>query len=280
MTTYTENELLISLKNVGLKYGEKTILREINAEIKNVVRPGMNQGQVVALIGRSGMGKSQLFRILSGLNKPTTGNVYLDADQHLVNPGEVGIIPQNYILFNHRTVYDNLMIGLCQGMCIVCQAGSKPCSKRKLTKKDANDTIRKYAEQFELTEHLQKFPAQLSGGQKQRVSIIQQVLTDNKYILLDEPFSGLDMIMVDKVIELLLKISILNEYNTLIIVSHDIPSSLMIADEAWVLAKETGKDGATITYQHDLKKMGLAWQPEIRKMPEFQKLLAEVKTQI
>jgi ABC-type nitrate/sulfonate/bicarbonate transport system ATPase subunit len=261
---YSIGEPLITIQDVSLKYGETQILRDINHVIKNVVRPGMIQGQIIALIGKSGVGKSQLFRILSGLMKPTTGKVLVDIDQHEVNPGEVGIIPQNYILFPHKTIYQNLKCGSSH-------------SPQKLSGTDQDTLIHRYADDFQLTEHLGKYPAQLSGGQRQRASIIQQVLTDNKFILLDEPFSGLDSVLIDKVIDLLNKISVLNELNTLVIVSHDIPSSLAIADEVCILAKEEGKEGATITKQYDLKSMGLAWEPQIRKRPEFHQLIDEVK---
>jgi ABC-type nitrate/sulfonate/bicarbonate transport system ATPase subunit len=261
---YSIGEPLIALQGVSLKYGDKQILRDINTVFKNVIRPGMTQGQVIALIGKSGIGKSQLFRILSGLMKPTTGKVLVDIDQHMVEPGEVGIIPQNYILFPHRTIYQNLK----------CGSSHSPV---KRSSEDQDALIQKYAVDFQLTEHFSKYPAQLSGGQRQRVSIIQQVLTDNKFILLDEPFSGLDTVMVDKVIDLLIKISVLSELNTLVIVSHDIPSSLAIADEVCILAKQEGKEGATIVKQYDLKSMGLAWEPEIRKKPEFHQLIDDVK---
>jgi ABC-type nitrate/sulfonate/bicarbonate transport system ATPase subunit len=264
---YTIGQSLITVENVSLKYGDKQILRDINLNFKNIIRPGLIQGQVIALIGKSGIGKSQMFRILSGLMKPTTGRVLIDLDQHEVNPGEVGIIPQNYILFPHKTIYANL------------KCGSRH-SPKKLNSDDQDALIRKYAKDFQLTEHLNKYPPQLSGGQQQRVSIIQQVLTDNKFILLDEPFSGLDTVMVDKVIDLLIRISVLNEMNTLVIVSHDIPSSMAIADEVCILSNEEGKEGATVTKKYDLKAMGLAWQPEIRKNPEFHKLVEEVKSSL
>jgi ABC-type nitrate/sulfonate/bicarbonate transport system ATPase subunit len=260
---YTLGKPLITLENVSLKYGNRQILRDIHLSIKNIIRPGMIQGQIIALLGRSGIGKSQLFRIISGLMKPTTGRVLVDLDQHIVNPGEVGIIPQNYLLFAHRTVYRNLLCGIRH-------------SPRTLSKKDQEDVIRKYAEEFSLSEELEKYPAELSGGQRQRVSILQQVLTENKFILLDEPFSGLDILMVDKVIDLLKKISVLNELNTLVIVSHDIESSIAPADEVCILAKEEGKEGATITKQYDLKSMGIAWEPQIRKNPEFNDLVEDV----
>jgi ABC-type nitrate/sulfonate/bicarbonate transport system ATPase subunit len=264
---FAYEEMLIKGENISLKYGEKTILRDVSFEVKNVTRPGVTQGQVIALIGRSGIGKSQLFRILSGLQSPTTGTIKIDIDQHPVTAGEVGIIPQNYILFNHRTIRKNLVLGMSH-------------SGKKRTPQEVEELIKQYADAFDLTDHLDKYPSQLSGGQKQRVSIIQQVLTDNKFILLDEPFSGLDLLMVDKVIHLLIKISLLNEYNTMVIISHDIESSMAIADTVWVLAKEPEKEGATITQVYNLVEMGLAWDPSIREKTEFQKLVSIVKGQI
>lgn len=264
MSPYKEAEVLLKLENVSLRYGEAQILRDINLELRDVVRPNVEQGQVVAIVGRSGLGKTQLFRIIAGLNAPTTGTVKVGVDQHPVHPGEVGIIPQNYILFNHRTVQENLAIGLKH-------------SGKTLSEKEATATIVDYADRFEIREQLKKYPGQLSGGQRQRVSILQQVLTDNKFILLDEPFSGLDIFMKDRVVELLLKVSTMNELNTLVIVSHDIPAALAIADQAWVMAREDKKPGATIVKNLDLKAMGLAWQPKIEVNRKFLDLIEDIK---
>lgn len=264
---FKKDELLLKADNVGLRYGDKQILRNVNFEIHNIVRPNMTQGQVVSLIGRSGIGKTQLFKMLAGLIPPTEGKVTIDIDQHIVRPGEVGIIPQNYILFNHRTIYQNLKIGL-------------DFSGQKYTDNQEADIINDYADKFDLREHLKKYPMQLSGGQKQRVSIIQQVLTGNKFILLDEPFSGLDILMVDKVIDLLIKVSTINEFNTLVIVSHDIENAMAISDTAFIIANQPGKDGATLTETIDLINLGFAWDKEIRQNAHFQDLVAQIKFKI
>ena len=118
---------------------------------------------------------------------------------------------------------------------------------------------------------------QLSGGQRQRVSIIQQILTGNKFILLDEPFSGLDPVIKDKVLELLVSISELDELNTLVIVSHDLENSLAISDTAFILANQEGHEGATITEKIDLIEMGLTWNSEVKKNKNFQDLVAQMK---
>ena len=108
MNTYTKHKVLLKAEDVNLQYGDKQILRDINFTIQDIHREGVAQGQVVSLIGRSGIGKTQLFRILAGLIKPTSGVVHIEEDQHPVQAGEMGIVPQHYVLFNHRTIYQNL----------------------------------------------------------------------------------------------------------------------------------------------------------------------------
>ena len=265
--SYQLKDVILKVENVNLAYDNRQILRDVNFEIQDVVRPDVTQGQVASIIGRSGIGKTQLFKILAGLIEPNSGNVKIDIDLHPVKAGEVGVVYQNYILFNHRTVFDNLRLGL-------------DFSGKKLSTAEKTDVIKDYAQKFDLAEHLKKYPNQLSGGQKQRVSIIQQILTGNKFILLDEPFSGLDMLMVDKVMELLNKIACSHEYNTLIVVSHDVGSAVAISDTVLIMANEQGKNGATIVETVDLKAMGLAWNPEIRHNLDFQKLITDIKHKI
>jgi ABC-type nitrate/sulfonate/bicarbonate transport system ATPase subunit len=263
---YSKNEVLVTVKNVNISY-DKQILRDVNFKIHNIVRPGMSQGQVISLIGRSGIGKTQLFKIIAGLIQPNTGEVLVGLDQHPVVAGEVGIVTQNYILFNHRSVLENLRLAMKH-------------ASITMTDKEKDDVINDYAEKFDLLEHLKKYPMQLSGGQRQRASIIQQALTGNRFILFDEPFSGLDALMIDRVMELLLKVSTLHELNTLVIVSHDVENSLAISDTAFILAREKEKEGATITEILDLIELGFAWNPEIRENQHFQHLVSQIKHKI
>ncbi len=262
---YEKKELLLKVSNVSLRY-DALVLRDISFEIHNITRTEVTQGQIVSLIGRSGIGKTCLFRILAGLVKPTSGTVLIDHDQHPVRAGDVGVVYQNYILFNHRTIYDNLRLSLERRL--------EPLSG------SIESVIKDYAAEFSLTEHLKKYPQQLSGGQRQRVSIIQQILNGNKFVLLDEPFSGLDVLMVDKVKQLLLKISNMHEDNTFIVVSHNIDHSLAISDSAFILAKEEGKEGAIIKESLNLIEMGFAWDPEIIRQKEFIDFCASIKDKL
>lgn len=264
---YQKEEIILQAENINLQYEDKKILRDVNFKIHNITRPDCCQGQVVSLIGRSGIGKTQLFKILAGLNQPNSGSVKIGEDLHPVKEGEVGVVSQNYILFNHRTIKQNFEIALEH-------------NKEKLSTGDKENIISDYAEKFGLKEHLAKYPLQLSGGQRQRVSIIQQAMTSNKFILLDEPFSGLDAVVIDRVIELLLKVSTLDEFSTLFIISHDIENSLAISDTAFILANQQGKEGATITEELDLIEMGFAWDADIRTKKSFQDLVKQMKYKI
>jgi ABC-type nitrate/sulfonate/bicarbonate transport system ATPase subunit len=261
MTQHTKAEVILKCTDVNLQFGDKIVLRDINFCIKNIIRPGLQQGQVVSLVGRSGIGKTQLFKILSGLQKPGSGQVTIHGNQP-VKTGDMGVIFQNYYLFEWRTVYYSLMLA------------AKQNPKLKGTEKQVID---EYATLFQLKDHLTKYPQQLSGGQRQRASIIQQLLKGSDFLLLDEPFSGLDVCVLDKVVDLLLQVSLSDELKTLIIVSHDIETAVAISDTVYILGIEEGKPGATIKREIDLIERGLAWQKNIKKQQEFVETIDEIK---
>jgi ABC-type nitrate/sulfonate/bicarbonate transport system ATPase subunit len=261
MTAYTKAEIILKAENVHLIYDNKTVLRDINFNIKDIIRPGMQQGQVVSLIGRSGIGKTQLFKLLSGLQKPSTGRITIHNNQ-TVKAGDMGVIFQNYYLFEWRTVYQSLLLA----------AKQNPQLKGK-----ERQQVENYAASFDLKEHMQVYPRQLSGGQRQRASIIQQLLKGSDFLLLDEPFSGLDICVLDKVVELLLQVSVSDELKTLIIVSHDIATAVAISDTVFILGCEKGKPGATIKKEIDLIERDLAWKKDIKNEKAFLETVEEIK---
>ena len=137
---YTRNEMLINVQDVSLALGEgkdrRLILREVNAEVRNLVRPGLEQGQTVGFLGPSGIGKTQLFKIIAGFQKPDTGSVLVGVDQVPTASGLIGVVSQYYRVLNHRTVLDNLTFAGKQG---------------GLTKGDARDKAQSYLEKFDLS---------------------------------------------------------------------------------------------------------------------------------
>ena len=261
MTTCIKDQTLLEASDIGLSYGNNVILRDINFCIKDIKRPGMEQGQVISLIGRSGIGKTQLFKILSGLQQPSDGSVTINGNQ-TVKPGDMGVIFQNYYLFEWRTVHQSLMLA---------------AKKNSQLKGKEADMIEHYAKEFQLQDELKKYPQQLSGGQRQRASIIQQLLKGSDFLLLDEPFSGLDVCVLDRVTELLLQVSVSDELKTLIIVSHDIATSVAISDTVLIMGNEAGKQGATIKKEIDLIERDLAWKKDIKKEKAFLETVEEIK---
>lgn len=262
---YISDEEILKVEDVSLSYpspdgSEKMILRDINISIKDIKRKDQPQtGQIVGFLGPSGRGKTQLFRILSGLKKPTTGSVLIHGKP--VHPGDVGVVAQNYPLFMHHTVKNNLLLAL---------------RNKKMTKEEKLEKINDYLKRFKLDDKIDFYPASLSGGQRQRIAIIQQLLCSENFLLLDEPFSGLDINMIKEVSEVILEVANLNDYNTIILVSHDIPSTAAISDYLWFLGQETDKEtgqlipGSTIRYIDNLMEKGIAWNyPKIFDQVEF-----------
>jgi ABC-type nitrate/sulfonate/bicarbonate transport system ATPase subunit len=262
---YKRGEVLLQSQDINLSFGSKVVLKDINFTIHNVIRPNMSQGQVISLVGKSGCGKTQLLRILGGLNTPTSGQVVVSIDGTLkvVKSGDMGLVPQDYYLFEWRKIREilNLAVGHNKG----------------ISKDQRKDLVDHYVGEFGLVDNLDKYPRQLSGGQRQRVSIAQQLLNGNKFLLMDEPFSGLDSLMIDKTTQLINKVSISDEEQTIFIVSHDLSNSIAISDTVIVISNKDG-NGSSVVEEIDLMKMGLAWDIDIKRKPEFQNLLSYIKT--
>ena len=183
---YTDT--LLKVDHVSLAYDDKVVLRDVNAEIRDIVRDDCTQGQVVGFLGPSGIGKTQLFRIIAGLNHPTSGEVLVNSSLTPVQAGMVGVVPQNYPLFENRTIFSNLMLAAKQ---------------REGNHGAARDRVMTYLRRLDMVDCAQLYPAQISGGQRQRIAIAQQLLCSDHFLLMDEPFSGLDVIMEAKVCELI-----------------------------------------------------------------------------
>ncbi len=261
-------EVLFRAKDVSLRLGGNLILEKVNFDIKDRVRPDKVTGQIVALLGPSGVGKTQLLKIIAGLNQPDTGAVSGLHDKPII-AGTVGVVFQNYLLLRHRTVMGNLVTaGVMNGM------------KRD----DARTAAAALLKRFGLGERADFYPAQLSGGQRQRVAIAQQLVKQKTLLLMDEPFSGLDPSALEDVIRLLVQVRDMDELNTIVIVTHDIRAALTVADTVMMLGRERGPDGkpasgAHIKQTYDLVELGLAYREDLSDSTPFHELEKKIKEQ-
>jgi ABC-type nitrate/sulfonate/bicarbonate transport system ATPase subunit len=261
---YEQKETILHVENVGVVYDGKAILNNINFEEKNVVRPGLNQGQTIAFLGRSGRGKSTLFRTLTGLESPTTGRVLIPdykkpvengfQPAKIVGEGDVGFVNQKYTLFRHKTIYEALMYAI---------------RRAPLSKNEKKDKVMSYMADWGLDTCKDQHPVFLSGGQRQRTAILEQVLSSGFYIVLDEPFSGLDIGNIMSVKKTFQLITQSNELNTIIFSTHDIELAVELADSIHVIGYDKhdreNPEAGTIIKNFDLKKMGLAWNDHLTK---------------
>jgi polar amino acid transport system ATP-binding protein/sulfate transport system ATP-binding protein len=264
---YSIGDPIIQVKNVSLKLGGNQILRDLSFDILDILREGATTGQIVGLLGPSGIGKTQLFRILAGLNKPDSGDVLIGHPGAPVQRGMVGVVAQHYPLFEHRTVWSNLMVAGAHS--------GKPQADRE---RRANDLL----DRFKLLDRKDHYPAQLSGGQRQRIAIGQQIMCSEQFLLMDEPFSGLDCVALDADQELINEVTHSHELNTTIIVSHDIAAVCEIADQVVLLGREPDENGkqipgARVMAKYDLGEMGLAWRKGIASDPVFVRFLEEIR---
>ncbi|HKC14227.1 MAG TPA: ABC transporter ATP-binding protein [Vicinamibacteria bacterium] len=263
---YETGATILKASGISLTLGGNPILRDINLEVRDLRRPGCITGQVVGLLGPSGIGKTRLFRILAGLDEPTQGQVLIGEKGIPVERGMVGVVAQNYPLFPHRTVLGNLQVAGRQAGLSTAKAAQMASS---------------FLKRFRLEDRAHLYPAQLSGGQQQRVAIAQQFMCSEHFLLMDEPFSGLDPIAVDKVSEIIAEVACLHELNTIIVVTHDIPAAIAVADHLWLMGRDRDASGriipgARIQATYDLIERGLAWREGITTTPEFLELLREI----
>jgi polar amino acid transport system ATP-binding protein/sulfate transport system ATP-binding protein len=268
MTPPSSNgEVLLSVREVKLSLAGALILDQVSFDVYDRVRPGATTGQIVGVLGPSGVGKTRLLRILAGLDPPDAGTVA--GHKGVALPaGSVGLVFQDYPLLRHRSVRQNLeLAGTVNGM--------------------ARDAARARTDEllgaFHLSERARFYPAQLSGGQRQRVAIAQQLVVPKKLLLMDEPFSGLDPAALDEVMRLIVRVANSDELNTVLIVTHDIRSAIAISDTLFMLGHNRGDGGkatpgARIQGTYDLVERGLAWRSDVADLPEFAALEREIRS--
>jgi len=194
---------MIEIKNLVKKYEAATPINGLNLTINN--------GDIISIIGPSGTGKSTLLRLINGLEKPNSGEIFIDGVDVLKKENadyqhqKVSMVFQQFNLFGHMTVLENIM---------------KPqVDVLKVDKQKAYDTAIEYLKVVNLLQFKNSYPQELSGGQKQRIAIARTLALHPEVILFDEPTSALDPKMVDEVLRVIKDIS--NKDTTMLIVTHE-----------------------------------------------------------
>nr|AIY30182.1 sulfate ABC transporter ATP-binding subunit [Lobosphaera incisa] len=205
-----KNIMSILVENISKNFGNFKALDHINLEIKT--------GSLVALVGASGSGKSTLLRIIAGLEKPDQGRIWLSGRNTTflsIQERKIGYVFQNYALFKHLTVYENIAFGL---------------DIRNINPLIRDIRVRQLLELIQLEKLANRFPTQLSGGQRQRVALARALAIEPKVLLLDEPFGALD-IKVRKELRNWLRRLHSEVPVTTVFVTHDHNEALTVANE-------------------------------------------------
>ena len=208
------SEVMIEIIGMNKWYGDFHVLKDIDLTVR--------KGERIVVCGPSGSGKSTLIRCINALEEHQEGTITVDGillGKNLKNldhiRAEVGMVFQNFNLFPHLTIRENLTLG--------------PIWVRKMGKVEANEIAMKYLEKVKIPEQADKYPGQLSGGQQQRVAIARSLCMNPKIMLFDEPTSALDPEMIKEVLDVMVDLA--ETGMTMIVVTHEMGFAKTIADE-------------------------------------------------
>ena len=206
----------LELKSIAKSYGETRVLRNVSFEL--------NDGELMVLLGPSGAGKSKTLEIVAGIEEPDSGEVIIngvDVSRTPPRKREVGFVFQDYSLFPHKTVFENIAFGL-----------------RMRNESDVREKVVEMAKEMRVSGLLDRYPNQISGGQQQRVALARALVTRPKLLLFDEPLSSLDQRVREHLRKTLKDIQRKHRVTTLF-VTHDYVEAIALADKIAIL--KTGK---------------------------------------
>lgn len=238
---------ILEIKNITMNY------QDINSEVTAIddISFDVKKGEFVAIIGPSGCGKSTLLSIICGILKPSSGDVFIDGVKTSGITQKIGYMLQSDNLLEWRTIYKNILLGL------------------EIQGRDTYENLEyvdKLLKTYGLYEFRNSFPSQLSGGMRQRAALIRTLVTKPEILLLDEAFSALDyqtrLTVTDDVYSI-----IKNEGKTTVMVTHDIPEGISMADRIVVLSKRP----AVIQSIHEIVFSDIDKRTPLlcRKSPQF-----------
>lgn len=236
---------MVRLKNIS-----KEFVRRGFPSIRAVEGVSMDIGrnEFVSIIGPSGCGKSTLFNIIAGIEKPTTGTVYIDDSDITGLTGFVSYMLQKDLLLPWRTVIDNLILGP---------------ELSKVSKPVARQQALELVERYGLKGFEGRFPSALSGGMRQRAALLRTLLFDRNVLLLDEPFGALDALTRSSMQDLLLKI-FQEVSRTILFITHDVEEAVFLSDVVYVLTGRPARIKAKVEIALPRPRT-----EELRTAPEF-----------
>ncbi len=222
---------MITVKGLKKSFGDNEVLKGIDYEIK--------KGEKIVIIGPSGSGKSTFLRCLNLLERPTSGDVFIDG-QKITDPKcdinmvrrKMGMVFQHFNLFPHLTILKNITLA--------------PTKLGLMTKAEANERAMALLKRIGLEEKANAYPSQLSGGQKQRIAIVRALAMNPEVMLFDEPTSALDPEMVGEVLELMKELA--DDGMTMVVVTHEmgfareVASRVLFIDEGRILEEASPEE--------------------------------------
>lgn len=208
--------MILRTENLIKKYGKRTVVRDVSFQV--------NQGEIVGLLGPNGAGKTTSFYMIVGLIKPFSGKVFLDDTEITDYPmykrakAGIGYLAQEASVFRKLSVEDNIRAVL---------------QFTKLTKAEQKDRLELLLEEFGLQHVRKSYGIQLSGGERRRTEIARALAVDPSFILLDEPFAGVDPIAVEDIQTIVSKL--IEKNIGVLITDHNVHETLNITDRAYLL---------------------------------------------
>ncbi|MDN4166781.1 LPS export ABC transporter ATP-binding protein [Cytophagales bacterium LB-30] len=208
--------MILRAEHLVKKYKKRTVVNDVSVEVK--------QGEIVGLLGPNGAGKTTSFYMIVGLIKPNEGKIYLENEDITALPmyqrakKGIGYLAQEASVFRNLTVEENIMAVL---------------EMTKLSKAEQKDKMESLLQEFSLTHVRKNLGMVLSGGERRRTEIARALAVDPHFVLLDEPFAGVDPIAVEEIQTIVARLK--NKNIGILITDHNVNETLSITDRAYLM---------------------------------------------